>query len=161
MNIFYLDHNTSVCSRYHCDKHVVKMILEYAQLLSTTHHILDKDSAPSVLYKPTHINHPSAVWARANAENYRWLVSLFIDLNKEYTFRYNKRHKSKSLLSSFLNVPRNIPDGSFYQPTQAMPPEFKIEGDSITAYRNYYRGAKRDIAHWTKRDLPFFMSEVL
>src|SRR5574343_549928 len=105
MNIFYLDHNTGVCSRYHCDKHVVKMILEYAQLLSTAHHILDKDGAPSVLYKPTHINHPSAVWARANAENYRWLVSLFIDLNKEYTFRYNKRHKSKSLLSSFLNVP--------------------------------------------------------
>lgn len=137
------------------------MILEYAQLLSTTHHVLDKESAPSVLYKPTHINHPSAVWTRANTENYRWLVSLFIDLNKEYTFRYNKRHKSKSLLSSFLHVPKNIPDGIFYQPTQAMPPEFKIEGDSITAYRNYYYGAKRDIAHWTKRDLPFFMREVL
>ena len=59
----------------------------------------------------------------------------------------------------FLGTCRN--DDTFYQPTQAMPPEFKIEGDSITAYRDYYRGAKRDIAHWTKRDLPFFMSEVL
>ena len=67
MNIFYLSPDPAICAQYHVDKHAVKMILEYSQLLSTAHHVLDPDTdlAPYI-YKPTHKNHPSAVWARAS-----------------------------------------------------------------------------------------------
>jgi len=41
MNVFYLDRNPITAAQMHCDKHVVKMILEYAQLLSTAHRLLD------------------------------------------------------------------------------------------------------------------------
>lgn len=41
MNIFYLDKNPVMAAQYHCDQHVVKMILETAQMLSTAHRVLD------------------------------------------------------------------------------------------------------------------------
>jgi len=41
MNIFYLAHELEKCARYHNDSHNVKMILEYCQLLSTAHRIID------------------------------------------------------------------------------------------------------------------------
>jgi hypothetical protein len=41
MNIFYLDPNPKICAEMHVDKHVCKMVIEYAQLLSTTHRVLD------------------------------------------------------------------------------------------------------------------------
>lgn len=161
MNIFYLDDDVTTCAQYHCDKHVVKMILEYAQLLSTAHRVLDKDDVPSVLYKATHINHPSAKWVRLSMANYKWLYELFMETCREYTFRYNKRHKSELLLSSHLRlVPKNIPVAHFTEPLQAMPFEFKVPGNSLKAYRQYYRNAKKDIANWTKRPVPLFMYEV-
>ena len=41
MNIFYLDPNPQIAAELHCDKHVVKMVIEYGQLLSTAHRMLD------------------------------------------------------------------------------------------------------------------------
>ena len=41
MNLFYLHDNPKDCANMHVDKHCVKMILEYAQLLSTAHRVLD------------------------------------------------------------------------------------------------------------------------
>ena len=41
MNIFYLDNDPIKSAELHCDKHVVKMIIEYAQLMSTAHRVLD------------------------------------------------------------------------------------------------------------------------
>ena len=55
MNIFLLDWNTDVCAQYHCDKHVVKMILESTQMLSTVHSKYYSDLAP---YLPVHAKHP-------------------------------------------------------------------------------------------------------
>lgn len=60
MNIFRLDNDPISAAIYQCDKHVVKMCLETAQLLSTTHRVLDGEEASPVLYKATHKNHPSA-----------------------------------------------------------------------------------------------------
>jgi hypothetical protein len=125
MNIFLLDYDQELCARYHCDKHVVKMIVEYAQLLSTAHRLLDgmlteveyitksgfprkkkvwsflphpdrPDRREAVLYKVTHANHPCAVWARASLGNYYWLASLLNNLCAEYTYRYGKVHKVQS-----------------------------------------------------------------
>ena len=112
MNIFYLDNDPKICAQMHVDKHCIKMILEYAQLLSTAHRILDgtvsiglgktgrkqtryvlPDDRESVLYSATHLNHPSAVWCRQSAMNYHWLYTLLVECCKEYTYRYGKIHK--------------------------------------------------------------------
>lgn len=155
MNIFYLDHNPNICAKYHCDKHVVKMILEYAQLLSTAHRFLDKDDVQNSdkLYRATHINHPCSKWVRSSQKNYLWLTDLFVALCHEYTFRYGKEHKTSNLISCLLATPKNICDIDFCQPPQAMPEEYKCSS-SIDAYREYYRKDKSRFAKWTKRDCP-------
>lgn len=154
------------------------MILEYAQLLSTAHRYLDgveaivpnasgrkmkrwiiNDNRDSVLYAATHINHPSAIWARQSSENYKWLYSMFVSLMKEYTYRYGKHHKCEFLIDSLKNLPNNIPDGKFTQPTPAMPDEFKVSGDSISSYHNYYNGAKTRMFSWKNRETPSFVAK--
>ena len=153
MNIFYLDKDPIIAAQMSCDKHVVKMILESAQMLCTAHRELDGD-VPDVFYKSTHKNHPSTIWARSKAGNYRWLYDLFVSLCDEYTYRYGKVHLSdKKFRASLLSHPRNISFGDYIQPPQCMPDEYKCD-DSVTAYRNYYMGDKAYFAKWSKRDKP-------
>ena len=116
MNIFYLDPDPRTCAEMHCDKHCVKMIIEYAQLMSTAHRVIDgteytdltangrrikrwrlDDDRESILYKASHINHPSAIWCRANYDNYVWLYRMWFYLCKEYTYRYGKVHSCSRL----------------------------------------------------------------
>lgn len=174
MNIFYLDNDTEKCAEYHVDKHVVKMILEYCQLLSTAHRLLDGVQEPGIsktgrnvkryrlmdardqkVYQATHINHPSAVWARASEENYLWLADLLNKLSKEYTRRYGKIHKCESdgLIALLQQAPRGIANSKFTQPTPAMPDEYKSD-DSIESYRTYYIRDKYRMASWKTRDIP-------
>lgn len=174
MNIFYLDADPEACAKLHNDKHVVKMIVESAQLLSTAHRVLDgqlyiDDSSgrkikrfaikydprlDKVLYKATHMNHPSAIWARTSIENYRWLARLNLELCKEYTYRYDKVHASEQLVKVLNKYePHNISVASFTQPTPTMPTRY-IAKDSISSYRAYYNGEKAHIAKWSKRDTP-------
>ena len=160
----------------HVDKHVVKMILEYCQLLSTAHRILDGIQTIEIssknrkikrwtladqaldckLYKATHINHPSAIWSRSSAENYKWLHSLLVCVCEEYTFRYGKVHKSErdGIVSALSTIPANISIQPFTCPSLAMPDECKIEGNSVASYQKYYNDKKQHIAHWKKRDVP-------
>lgn len=173
MNIFYLDHDPAVCSFYHVDKHCVKMILEYAQLLSTAHRVIDgqltvglsasgrkkkvyavEDIRNDVLYSATHINHPSAIWTRQSDSNYQWLYSLWRTLMQEYTSRYHKNHASERLIPYLENLPHNIASQEFTQPTPAMPDEYKVPHDSIASYRKYYIGAKKDLAKWKHGQTP-------
>lgn len=170
MNIFYLDNNPSKCAEMHNDKHVVKMILEYSQLLSTTHRILDgtesiglsktgrkqvryvlSDERESIMYSATHINHPSTVWVRQSKTNYFWLWCLLSELCKEYTYRYGKTHKCESigLVDSLSKFPKNILANGFTEPTPAMPDEVKVDGNSIQSYRNYYINNKTHLAKWS------------
>ena len=159
MNIFYLDKSFTKSAEYHCDKHVVKMILETAQLLSTAHRVLDGDEyADSVaLYKSTHKNHPSAVWVRSNQKAYEWTFMLLYKLCEEYTKRYNKKHKTSRLLNSLVNKPKNIEqsqwDTELTPPPQCMPDEYKHK-DTVTAYRNYYKCAKKSFAKWAYSTTP-------
>ena len=174
MNIFYLDHNPTKCAEMHVDKHCIKMILEYAQLLSTAHRVLDgtqhiglsktgrrrtvlalPDSRDAILYSATHINHPSAVWVRQSARNYLWLFDMFVAVLKEYTYRYGKIHKCAVLLEPLAGLPKNIPhNGRWSEPTPAMPDQYKVPGDSILSYRNYYIGEKQRMFSWKKRETP-------
>lgn len=149
MNIFYLDSDVEKCAQYHCDKHVVKMILEYSQLLCSVHWSLGIE-AP---YKLTHKNHPCSIWARQSLSNYNYLVNLAIELSDEYTFRYNKVHKSRSVIDwCSANAP-NLPDVGFTELPKAMPDEYKVTS-VVESYRNYYRGDKVDFATWKYREMP-------
>ena len=155
MNIFYLDEDVSKAAQYHNDKHCVKMILEYAQLMCTAHRELDGPNVDEHLYKSTHKNHPSAKWVRENAYNYWWLYQLWIKLCDEYTHRYGKTHLTDTKLRKLLRYPpKTIPLNTiFTQPPPAMPDDVK-HIDSIMAYRNYYKKYKSHLATWTKRETP-------
>jgi len=149
MNIFYLDKDIDKCAKYHCDKHVVKMILEYSQLLCSVHWTIGTE-AP---YKLTHKNHPCSIWARASLSNYQYLVSLASRLCEEYTFRYNKSHKSETVINwCKANTPR-INDIGFTDPPKAMPDEYKVSS-VISSYRIYYMADKSSFATWKNRETP-------
>ncbi len=173
MNIFYLHPEPEICAQQHVDKHVVKMILEYAQLLSTAHRVLDgseiltisgsgrkvkrwklPDERDEILYEATHIQHPSAIWTRQSNENYVFLWQLFCCLLNEYTFRYEKIHATKRLLNPLQNLPNGILLKGFTEPTPAMPDKYKVLEDSITSYRNYYQGEKTRLFSWKRREKP-------
>ena len=155
MNIFYLDSDPTIAAQMMCDKHVVKMILESAQMLSTAHRVLDGDHRAdnNGLYKATHKNHPSAVWARNNSENYQWLWQHMSSLMAEYTFRYNKTHATERLIHSLWEHPRNITHGDFSDPPQCMPDYCKCS-DTVSAYQNYYIAEKSGFAKWKNRATP-------
>ena len=102
MNIFVLDKNPRDAARMHCDKHVPKMILETAQMLSTAHHVYDTPQAPLV-YKKAHLNHPCTIWVRESVDNYSWAFELFRELNNEFVRRRGKKHLSWVKLKEHLS----------------------------------------------------------
>ena len=148
MNIFYLDKCPDKAARLQYNKHVVKMILESAQMLCTAHHCYgDKDQVENVPYKQAHLNHPSTVWTRRSKSTYMWLYNHMIALGDEYKKRYGKTHLSITKCKDFLAIPpRHIQGDDWCQPPQAMPDEYKDEC-SIQAYWNYYIGEKHTIAN--------------
>lgn len=186
MNIFHVHGDPKLAAQSLVDKHVVKMILESAQLLSTAHRVLDgiqeieskyvegslppryrkvkvwklNDARENVLYKATHINHPSAIWCRQSIGNYDWLVEHFFALCEEYTYRYEKKHKCYDMGYMLQSPPHNLKE---YEPTPfvcAMPDQYKISYDPVENYREYYRVAKKDLHKWTKREEPGWISGV-
>lgn len=160
MNLFVLDTDPYKAAQYHCDKHVVKMILETAQMLSTAHRELDGDeNVDPTFYRKTHKNHPSAKWIRETNNNYTWAWCLLEGLCKEYTFRYGKIHATENkLLSKLYRLPNKIEVGYKTLQPQCMPDEFKCY-DVVQAYRNYYIGSKAGFAKWKIRDIPFWWPE--
>ena len=149
MNIFYLDSDPVVAARVQYNKHVVKMILESAQMLCTAHHHYAKlyDYKAFVPYKKAHYNHPSTIWCRGNRSQYLWLYNHMVALGEEYTDRYGKEHLTITKCKTpLMFIPKGIPDGFFTEPPQCMPDEYKVEGDSVKAYWNYYIGEKYIVA---------------
>lgn len=143
MNIFVLDYDIKKCAEYTCDKHCVKMILESAQLLSTTVRLSGIDKG----YKICYINHPVSKWVRESLRNWLWLRELVINLNAEWQRRFNHRenHKSFEVVMS-LPYPK-IKDIGLTKFALAMPDKYKCT-DVVESYRNYYKGEKQDIASW-------------
>ena len=153
MNIFYLDNHPDEAAEMHCDKHCVKMILEYAQMLSTAHRELD-GNVPDILYKSTHKNHPSTIWTRSSKQHYDWLFRLFRMLSAEYTLRYGKIHKTWEKLGNILETaPKNIVENGWSDPPQCMPDHCK-KPDTIDAYRNYYLTEKASFSTWNYSKQP-------
>ena len=150
MNIFLLDYDVKKCAQSHVDKHVVKMILETAQLLCGAHHVIGTTDVP---YKLSHKNHPCSIWVRDSLTNYLYLCELGLELCYEYTYRYGKRHKSQDVIEWCIVNKPNILDKGFTEPAKAMPDEYKVD-DVVESYRNYYRGAKSGFATWKGREIP-------
>ena len=168
MNIFLLDEDPALCARYHCDKHVVKMVLETTQILSTVARGLGHD----VGYKPTHAKHPSVLWAGKNSITRLWTYALGLELGKEYTHRYGKTHKSVSMLLSIgdalklyaLDVVDLDKDTGPYPLAVGVDTKKELgagshtayASDAIRVYRHYYFKEKYAICKWTNRREPYW-----
>ena len=131
MNIFVLDENPVKAARYACDKHVVKMVLESAQLLCSAH---PDGEAP---YKQAFYNHPCSCWTRACTENYSWLVDHALALCDEYSHRYGRTHKSEEVIRWCDDNRPDIPIGMMCDHPLCMPEEVKKDS-VVESYRNYY-----------------------
>jgi hypothetical protein len=143
MNIFYLDDNPEAAARMMCDKHVVKMVLETAQILSAVcdRHGVTEDAG----YRVTHRHHPCTVWAGDSVKNFDWTVAHGRALAAEYTRRYGKTHKSLRVIDLYARHRGALPDVPATDPAQAMPEECRIPGEPVAAYRRYYRDHKQRV----------------
>ena len=173
MNIFYLHENPIQNAKWHIDKHIVKMPIEYAQLLSTAHRLLDgemylgktangrnikrwrlDDEREDILYKASHINHPSAIWVRESIENYYQMFKLYMATLAEFTNRYCKIHGASKPSVFLMRPPLNIPCVKRTEIPQCMPDYCKVKGNPIKAYRNYYINEKESFATWKNKEIP-------
>lgn len=165
MNIFATSQCPVQSAQEMTNVHVVKMILESAQLLSTAHFVLDGEQ---VGYKPTHKNHPCAIWCRASSANYLWLLAHFNALCEEFTFRTGKVHKSSEQISALATPPWNIETGELTPLALCMPEEFQRLGlfDQTKAYQAYlnvkfqeWRSRDKPIkVEWTNRSKPIWVN---
>ncbi len=183
MNIFILDRNPKKAAEYHCDKHVVKMIVETAQILSTVHWLkllekrnksidsfkrikdsflflkencLDCEKPP---YKMTHVRHPCTIWSTKSIQNYKWLFCLLYNLCKEYNTRYGKIHKTSQYLKWFyFNVPSNLSNIGLTDFEVCMKDDFKISNDPVKCYKEYYIKDKSRFAKWKLGNIPKWYS---
>lgn len=212
MNIFALHDDPKLAAQYHCDKHIVKMAVEYSQILCTVVHkafakayedwtlmenhlsectncalefhktdiepYKEKDKILEFIgeipYKSTHKNHPCTIWAGASPLNFNWLFNLQCHVLEEYTFRYNKPHKSErvsiylkdnyeliikligvqtiaelSKNSDEKDIKKFIDNVAGSLPPQVMPEKYRgDEEDTVNCYRDYYVGEKSSFAKW-------------
>ena len=156
MNIFHLDKDPKICAEYHCDKHVVKMILETAQMLSTAYRKKFGDNDD--LYKTAYPKHPMTIWVGDSGDNFFWSIQLLDQLLYQYTVRYKKVHKTIKI-SNLLHSKHKLWHTwktEFTPPPLCMPDEYKCN-DYIQSYRNYYIGDKKRFARYTSVDTPEFM----
>ena len=156
MNIFILDEDPETCARYHCDKHVVKMILESAQMLSTISRL---NGGGEVGYKPTHKNHPCTKWVGQSLTNWFWLQKLTKYLTNEYRYRYDKKVNHKSYEVACALVVPDIPCIGLTPFKLAMPDQYKHE-NAVESYRDYYKHEKTNLLKWTNRAVPRWVSHT-
>jgi len=150
MNIFVLETDIRKCAQYHCDQHVVKMILESVQMLCTA---LNKRGLDTP-YRSTHAGHPCVLWIDESYDNFLWLRDLAIELNHEYCYRYQKYRDHASIAVLHQIEHYRYPARGLTAFAQAMPDEYKVPDDAVRAYRNYYIGEKLSFATWTRRPPP-------
>lgn len=155
MNIFYLDPDPELAATYHCDKHVVKMIMETVQMMSTAHRELDGDAwADQVgLVRATHKNHPSTIWTRSSVDHYDWMRHLLFYLCEEKRKRFITPHSYEKFIDILAVVPENIEDSGFTPPPQCMPDAYKTSC-SVKSYRKFYINEKSHFAKWAHSPMP-------
>jgi hypothetical protein len=175
MNIFILDYDIEKSASFMCDKHIVKMMTEHNQMLSTAYRHFNgrpitkivkgkvkkyqalKKEIDDVVYQTSHINHPCNVWLRKSKHNYKWLYDYNIATIKQYKRRYDKTPKCENdgLLEILKNIPDSIPDIGLTDFALAMPDHHKTN-DTVQSYRNYYISDKKEIAKWKNTEPPYW-----
>lgn len=155
MNIFVLDQDPKLAAEYHCDKHVVKMAVEYTQILSTVIH-LTNSTTNDYVYRETHKHHPCVLWVGESLSHWEWLWRLGHNLGNEYTKRYGKIHKSTRALRNLPIPNRLIDKGWLRDQPQAMPEEFMCD-NVVHAYRNFYLMDKFRFTKWSYSKKPYWM----
>ena len=157
MNIFYFDPNIKTNVESYCDKHIVKMILESTQILSTIRKLNNK----TFYLKPTHVNHPSTQWVNQSINHYKYLIKLTEMLMQEYQYRYNKEHTYKSIIEEYKDDLPDLPNIPFMPPTKAMPEYYKYTFVSTSnAYRHYFFYEKSHIHQWKQRPIPTYINTM-
>lgn len=171
MNIFVLDEQPQIAAAYHCDKHVSKMLIESAQMLSTCWHVLAPDTirvestgfvivrTGARLYKPFQPTHPCSKWVRRSVANYAWLHKLACGLAAEYRLRYRSEHATSELLHGLRNAPLAITYEDLTPFEQCMPDKYRGD-DAVRAYREYYVREKARFATWKNAAIPFWFPGV-
>ena len=183
MNIFVLNEDPIIAAQEQCDKHVVKMIVESAQMLSTAHRMLDgvmdkrksnsgktmskywalSDGREDCLYKAVHMGHPCTVWTMESSANYRWHYTHFVALCEEYTHRYGKVHMTDTKLRYVLQaIPKNIPniDRTPFKLAMGSNPECMLP-DPVESYRKFYKTKQaRFKMSWTKSKIPDWFLQI-
>lgn len=164
MNLFLLEWDLADCSRSHCDKHVVKMILEACQMMYTAWHMSPEGlprNAPVCTStgdpgyrRLSNPNHPMARWVRESSSNYAITATLAHFLSQEYTYRYKRTHACDEHVVWLMKNPPTFARSGATMIPQCMPEEYKVNGNPVEAYRRYYRGEKARFARWTSRDPP-------
>lgn len=150
MNIFLLDDDIERCAQYHCDQHVGKMILESVQILCTALNLRDIKTP----YRSTHRHHPCVKWAGESYDNFIWLTELSKALNREFCWRY-EREQSHASMQVLACIEKHQFESKGLTPfAQAMPEQYKVAGDPVTAYRAFYCAEKSSFARWKKRAIP-------
>ena len=143
-----------------CDKHVVKMALETAQMLCTVARECKYEE--EYIYKSVHLNHPCTRWAAECYQNWKWLCRHGLALCNEYTYRYGKEHKCKEIIRMLYKNSFG-PKYKFLQGrtafAQAMPNQYK-QKNAVKAYRAYYLGEKKRFSKWTRRKPPTWWEEA-
>lgn len=173
MNIFFLSRSTAEAAKAHHDQHVIKMVIESAQLLSTAWHQLNPEYIKREpngntfllggkrIFAPSHTNHPMAIWVRENTANYQYCWNLGLDLADEYYHRWGqfhdepRRHNTQAILETLGNMPPALQEAEVMtNPPLCMPDEYKRD-DPVEAYRAYYNGAKLiGNPNYTNRERP-------
>ena len=177
MNLFFLDLDPKKCAEYHCDKHVVKMILEIIQMLYTAHNVLKTKNLPTGSYRSFNPHHPTAVWIRLCDENYTYACEVAFYLCEEYRFRYNRIHSCEKHLNwlinnkpTFIHVEEPYKNSKKqvylshlsdkYTPVPLAMPEDSIRKLTINSYRSYYNIHKKRFTTWTNRPTPPWFTPI-
>ena len=158
MNIFILDENKSKCAEYHCDKHIVKMPLELAQMVSFLHYdktIYQNSNVDVMRFSKTHDKHPCTIWLKQSLSNLVYGCELGIELVNEYRYRYNSIKHERSL-RVFYDTLENLPeikDNGLTPFALAMPQQYQSQ-NAVDSYRLYYKFEKSEFLNYTKRQKP-------
>lgn len=168
MNMFILDDNIERAAQMHHDVHCRKMILETAQILCTASHDIFVNYTPP--YKNTHRHHPLVKWAGETLANYRYCVLFGIHLGNEYTYRFNKTHKSSLVIDEIneecwvyenINPLKKKTQLNLTKMPLCVDEEFQHLPDVQAHRRNYNKNKLHDKkgrrAVWTKRGIPYWV----
>lgn len=154
MNVFLLDEDMIKSAQYTCDKHVVKMITEHVQLLSSAYYFTNQSELSP--YRLSHQNHPIAKWVRESRDNWVWLRIYTLVLYGEYKYRYHNRDHRAGEFARCMKTPK-LPKIGLTRMPCAMPDQYKVDS-VVQSYRNYYIGEKLPIIKYTNRPTPDWLN---